>query len=101
MEAVGMVLGRRRALKFGLAGMVGSELARLEQLALAPGRGALGASGGLPSIQYDIGRFIAPAFSLGGVRFQFGPVYTLFVPARLKRSPGRRDQDALRRALDT
>jgi hypothetical protein len=95
---------RRTALKTGLAAAVASQAAVLEQLAVIPNRQALAAS--TPSdIQFDIGAFIAPAqtFSDGGgnVVAQFGPVFTLFVPAKLTRTPTRADQTTLANALNT
>jgi len=59
------------------------------------------AAGALPDIQFDIGNFIAPARSLGGVLMQLPPVNTVFLTARLLRRPGRADQAELARAMNT
>jgi hypothetical protein len=97
-------ISRRTALKASSAALLGSQLALFESLAVAPQRLALAASS--PSdIQFDIGKFIAPAqtFNDGGgnVVAQFGPVFTLFVPARLTRNPTGFDQAVLDEALET
>src|SRR5262249_43545166 len=44
---------------------------------------------------------IPPAVDLGGVEFRFGPVYTLFLTARLRRTPDWRDKLELEHALHT
>ncbi len=93
-------VSRRSLLKAGAAGLLASQVALLDQLAWVPDRLALAASG-LPDIQHDIGSFIAPAFTRDGVLVRFGPVYTLFVPARLTRTPTRGDRTALASALST
>jgi hypothetical protein len=85
---------RRGLLKIGAAGAIASQVARLpERMAFA--------AGPLPDIQFDIGNFIAPAFTVNGVQVRFGPVFTLFVPAKLTRNPTRGDQAALANALNT
>src|SRR5262245_66074604 len=91
--------GRRAALKLGLAGALGAEMALVEALAWAPERLAV-AAGPLPDIQFDIGNFIAPAFTVNGVLVRFGPVFTYFVPARLTRTPTKADQAVLSAALN-
>jgi hypothetical protein len=97
-------MSRRTAMKAGAAGFLASQMAMFEGLAWTPQRLAMAA--GTPSdIQFDIGSFIAPArtFNDGGgnVVAQFGPVYTLFVPARLTRNPTKADQATLTNALNT
>src|SRR5215471_2688070 len=87
-------VSRRTALKMGAAGMLASQVGMLEQLATMPNRVAM-AAGALPNIQFDIGNFIAPAFTVNGVLVRFGPVYTLFLPGRLSRTPTVRDQQHL------
>ncbi|HXM57431.1 MAG TPA: hypothetical protein VOB72_18685 [Candidatus Dormibacteraeota bacterium] len=74
-------------------------MALIESLAQAPQRLAL-AAGPLPDIQFDIGNFIAPAFTVNGVLVRFGPVFTYFVPARLTRNPTKSDQTVLANALN-
>jgi hypothetical protein len=97
-------VSRRTALKAGAAAAVASQGALLEQLVVAPARPALAATG-FSDIQFDIGRFIAPSQTFndgaGNVVAQFGPVFTLFVPARLTRNPTRADQATLANALAT
>jgi len=93
-------VSRRTALKMGAAGMLASQVGMLEQLATMPNRVAM-AAGALPNIQFDIGNFIAPAFTVNGVLVRFGPVYTLFLPGRLSRTPTVRDQQHLNEVLGT
>jgi hypothetical protein len=97
-------ISRRTAMKAGTAAFLGSQMALFEGLARAPQRLTLAASS-LPDIQFDIGSFIAPAqtFNDGGgnVVAQFGPVFSLFVPATLSRNPTRADQATLSNALAT
>src|SRR5262245_43600816 len=93
-------VSRRSLLKVGAAGLLASQAGLLQRLARVPDRVALAASG-LPDIQFDIGNFIAPAFTENGVLVRFGPVYTLFVPARLRRNPTRADQAVVAGALHT
>jgi hypothetical protein len=56
-------------------------------------------------VQFDIGAFIAGPVTLndgaGNVVAQFGPTYTLFVPATLTRNPVKADQGTLSNALAT
>jgi hypothetical protein len=97
-------MSRRTAMKAGAAGFAATQMAAFEGLAWAPQRLAMAA--GTPSdIQFDIGNFIAPAktFNDGGgkVVAQFGPVFTLFVPAKLTRTPSKADQTTLANALNT
>lgn len=97
---------RRTLLKAG--GALATALATLELV----GRGAwmptrvrtaaaadVQPSASLPDIQFDIGKFIAPVQTINGVQVQFGPVHTVFLTARLLRTPNRVDQAELSRAL--
>ena len=93
-------ISRRTALKAGAAGLLASEMAVLEQLATTPTRLAMAAAA-LPDIQFAIGSFIPPAFTVNGVLVRFGPVFTFFTPARLTRRPTEADQDVLAAALNT
>jgi hypothetical protein len=91
-------------LKAGVAGVVASQAAVLENLAVMPSRMALAAT--RPSdIQFDIGAFIAPAKTFndgaGDVVAQFGPVFAVLAPAKLTRTPTIFDQFRLRDALET
>jgi len=92
-------ISRRTLLKVGAAGAVGSQMALIDSLAQAPERLAMAAAPP-PDIQFDIGNFIAPAFTVNGVLVRFGPVFTYFVPARLTRTPTRADQTVLANALN-
>jgi hypothetical protein len=98
-EMLSQHLSRRTVLKAGAAGALAGQMALMEQLAWMPQRMAF-AAGSLPDIQFDIGNFIAPAFTVNGVMVRFGPVFTLFVPAKLNRNPIKADQVALAGALE-
>ena len=108
MDAEGLksvVFSRRSALKTGAAtAFLLSQATLLEQLA-APVARADSAPMMFPDVQFDLGAFINPAFTVndgaGNVTLQLPPVYTLFLPVQLTRTPTRRDQDILDRALRT
>ena len=102
-------LSRRGAIKAGFGVAVAAQLAMIEQAAFTPMRAAAATTpdwGGtnFPAIQFDIGNFIAPPVTLndgaGNVPFQFGPVFSYFVPATLSRTPNRSDQQVLATALN-
>jgi hypothetical protein len=93
-------LSRRQALKLGaLTSVSVPTLAALERF--APYQREALAQSSPSDIQFDIGNFIAPATTVNGVPVQFGPIYTMFVTARLNRTPSRTDQTNLRAALQT
>ena len=92
-------VSRRTMLKVGAAGIAGSQMALIDSLARTPERLVMAASPP-PDIQFDIGNFIAPAFTVNGVLVRFGPVFTYFVPARLTRTPTKADQTVLANALN-
>lgn len=96
-------VSRRALLKLGLAGAAATTLAGIDTLAWAPKRLALAAtsSTSFPDIQFDIGNFIAPAQTINGILFRFGPVYTVFLTATLNWTPGGFDQQDLAYALNT
>src|SRR5215469_1630070 len=108
MDAEGLksaVFSRRSALKTGAAtAFLLSQATLLEQLA-APVARADPAPAMFPDIQFNLGSFIRPAFTVndgaGNVMLQLPPVYTLFLPAQLNRTPDLHDQDVLSRALNT
>jgi hypothetical protein len=79
-------------------GVAASTLGALDLLAFVPERAAA-ASKKLPEIQFQIEKYIAPAFAAEGVRIQLGPVYTSFVTFALTRTPTIADQQALASAL--
>jgi hypothetical protein len=97
-------ISRRTALRASAATFLASQMALFEELAVMPQRTALAATT-LPDIQFDIGGFIAPAKTFndgaGNVVAQFGPVFSLFVPATLSRNPTKADQSTLANALNT
>ena len=93
---------RRTVLKAGGAiGAAAATLTFVDEVAWRPVRTAMAQTVGLPDIQFDIGRFIAPAFSINGVQVQFGPVYTTFATAALSRLPTKAEQTTLANALNT
>src|SRR5579885_3449938 len=96
-------VSRRSLLKLGLASAAATTLADIDALAWAPKRLAQAASArtSFPDIQFDIGNFIAPAQTINGVLFRFGPVYTVFLTATLNWTPGKSDQQDLNYALNT
>ncbi|HVB25472.1 MAG TPA: hypothetical protein VNG51_26280 [Ktedonobacteraceae bacterium] len=93
-------LSRRSLLKLGAFGLAASTLGILEGGWL-PDRIAHAAPLTLPDIQYDIKSYLAPAQTIDGVLFQFGPVHTLFLTAQLTRTPTKSDQKVLAAALNT
>ena len=94
----GRAPSRRDVLKLGLAGALATELSMLDQLVQLPVRLAMAAAPRLPDIQFDIGNFIAPAFTVNGVLVRFGPVFTFFTPAKLTRTPSAQDQAVFSRS---
>jgi hypothetical protein len=84
-----------RAARLGVAA---STLGALEALAWVPQRAAA-ATTTLPEIQYAITKFLAPAFTVEGVKVRMGPLYTVFATFALTRTPTAADQAALTRAL--
>lgn len=91
---------RRAVLKVAGAGLAASALTLVEPLVWLPERVAAAMPDGLPDIQHDIGAYLAPARSIDGVMFRFGPVHTLFVTFALQRLPSRAEQNTLAWALD-
>jgi hypothetical protein len=86
---------RRDVLKFGAGAAL---MSAIGELAWAPQRLAMAAGTTLPNIQFDIGNFIAPAQTINGVSVRFGPVFVLFMPIKLTRTPTRADQTTLANA---
>lgn len=106
MNAEGGDLSRRSTLKrAGIAAVAVSGAGELEQLAAAPLRAAVAAQPQFSDIPFDIGRFVNPAQTLndgvGNVTAQFGPVFSLFAPAKLNRIALKVDQAILAGALNT
>jgi hypothetical protein len=59
-----------------------------------------GAPAGLPDVQFDLAKFVAPVLKAGRITAAFPPVYTLFAPARLRSRPSQQDSRQLADALD-
>jgi hypothetical protein len=93
-------ISRRRILQFGAAG-AGALVTRLDQRFTLPNRVPHQTPSRLPEIQFAIGDFLAPVRTIDGVGFRFGPTYTQFLPARLRRTPTMDERNALDEALDT
>ncbi|MEO8972626.1 MAG: hypothetical protein ABI406_13635, partial [Ktedonobacteraceae bacterium] len=93
-------LSRRDLLKLGAFGLAASMPGILE-VGWQPERIAHATPQTLPDIQYDISSYIAPARTIDGVLFQFGPVHSLFLTAQLNRTPTKSDQKILADALNT
>jgi hypothetical protein len=55
----------------------------------------------LPDIQFDIGAYTAPAQTIDGILVAMPPIHTVFLTARLLRTPGVADQQEMARALNT
>jgi hypothetical protein len=93
---------RRTVLKAsGAIAAAAGTMTFLDEVAWRPVRSAMAQTVGLPDIQFDIGRFIPPAFTVNGVQVQFGPVYTTFATATLSRLPTKAEQTTLANALNT
>ncbi len=80
-------------------GVAASTLGALDLLAYAPARALAGERSALPEIQFEIEKFIAPAFKAEGVRVRFAPVYTMFATFALTRTPAQAGQATLASAL--
>ena len=98
-------MSRRSALKKGAAtAFLLTQAAMFEALVVAPARPAAAAAA-FSDIQFNLGAFINPAQifndGAGNVTAQFGPVFALFLPARLNRTPTKTDQLTLNNALLT
>jgi hypothetical protein len=99
------VLSRRSALKGGgSAAFLVSQAVLFERLGWAPQRPAA-ATAAFSDIQFDLGEFVNPPQvfddGAGAVSVALPPVYTLFLPAVLTRTPTVADQSALASALAT
>src|ERR1051326_273020 len=96
-------VSRRTLLKVGALGLASAAtLGLVDAVAFLPKRVADAApvTAGLPDIQFDIGNSIAPIQTINNLQFHFGPVFTLFVTARLTRTPNKQDQQVLADALN-
>ena len=94
-------MSRRTVLKLGTLGLAASTFGILEANHWFSHRVAHAAPATLPDIQYDISQYIAPVQKIDGVLFHFGPVHTLFITAKLSRTPAKNDRQTLAQALDT
>ncbi len=82
-------------------GVAASTIGALDLMALVPARAAAATSPKLPEVQFQIEKYLPPAFKAEGVRVRLGPVYTTFATIALTRTPTQSDQAALARALST
>jgi hypothetical protein len=80
-------------------GVAASTLGALDLLALIPARASAKTKSALPEIQFQIEKFIAPAFKIEDVRVRLAPVYTTFATFTLTHTPTLADQATLARAL--
>jgi hypothetical protein len=104
-ELKATAMSRRSALKKGAyAAFLLSQAALFERLGATIVRPASAATT-FSDIQFDMGAFINPAQvfndGAGNVTAQFPPVYTLFQPVKLTRTPTKADQTTLANALNT
>lgn len=96
---------RRTLLKGAAALGVTAATSSALQLLPVPARAAAVLPGELPDVQFDIGAFLPPPVVVNepgaptGTMFGFGPVYTLFLTAKLRRTPTLTDQRVLDHAL--
>jgi hypothetical protein len=102
-ELVKTPVSRRTVLKAGMIGAGASALGTVGVLASGPLRDALAAPTKLPDIQFNIGAFIPPAFTVndggGDVLVGFATVFTTFATYKLSRTPTVIDQQILSSAL--
>jgi hypothetical protein len=99
VAGMGQPITRRALLQRAAAlGVAASTLGALDLLASTPER-ALAEKSGLPEIQYQIEKFIAPAIKVEHVKVRFAPVYTTFATFALTRTPTPADQATLASAL--
>lgn len=100
-------ISRRSVLRAGMAAGLASQIALLDQFAIASNRPVFAADTDehLSDMQFDIGKFVHAAQTFndgaGNVIAQFGVTFALFLPVKLSRRPTRHDQRVLRGALDT
>ncbi|HEY0756910.1 MAG TPA: hypothetical protein VGD98_23360 [Ktedonobacteraceae bacterium] len=94
-------VSRRDLLKLGLLGTAAATLAGIDSLAWAPLRNTVDAATAFPDIQFDIGNFLGPVQTFNLVQVHLPPVYTVFLTARLNRTPSKSDQTVLANALST
>ena len=75
----------------------------LKELAWIPDRVALAdtMAASLPDIQFDLGAFMPPARTIDGLLVGMPPVHTIFVTARLARTPSKADAGRMESALRT
>src|SRR5437867_9892884 len=95
-----MKLSRRSVLKLTDFGLAATTLDAVGN-AWVPKRLLQSAPANLPTIQFDIGDFVAPAQTIDGIKFRFGPVFTSLITGRLTRKPELNDQRVLADALTT
>ncbi|MHB8241519.1 MAG: DUF7405 family protein [Solirubrobacteraceae bacterium] len=79
-------------------GVAVSTMGALDLVASIPERAAA-ATKKLPEIQFQIEKYLPPAFKAEGVRVRLGPLYTTFATIALTRTPTAADQATLTQAL--
>jgi hypothetical protein len=81
-------------------GVAASTLGALDLLAWTPARAAAATKKSpLPEIQFQIEKFLPPAFKAEKVKVRLGPLYTTFATVLLTRTPTAADQVTLGQAL--
>ncbi len=91
---------RRAALKLGGLGLAGvASLSVLEAVSWVPKRVQAAPLANLPEIQFDIGAFVGPGQTINGIKVNFHPTFTLFLTARLTRTPNRSDMQVMNDAM--
>ncbi len=87
----------QRAASLGLAA---STLGALDLAARMPTRALAAAGSKLPEVQFQIEKFLPPAYSREGVHVRLGPLYTVFATIALTRTPSAADRATLAAALE-
>jgi hypothetical protein len=101
---LGKPVSRRTLFRYGgaVTGALGT-LALLEDLAIVPQRVAMADVSTLafPDVQFDIAPFMRPAQTIDGVPVGMPPVHTVFLTARLARTPSKADPARMEAVLRT
>jgi hypothetical protein len=98
---VGTPVSRRSLLRSAgvLAGALGT-MTLLQDSAIVPQRLAVAATARtIPDIQFDIGGFMPPAVTMDGIPIGMPPVFTIFLTAKLAKTPTRDDALRMENAL--
>ena len=99
---------RRTLLRVGMVGAAAAALTGLDAISPIQRLAYAAAPAAFPDIQFAIGPYLAPAVLIaepaapaGGTMFGFGPTYTLFLTAKLNKTPTKTDRTNLEKALTT